>query len=101
MSKTQAMIRRASAAVAVALTMLAITGTGAQAFGVTYNGGADAQALRIVLQIPSSHQLKTTLAAVGLPTDALPIDDAFKAQTLEIDVSSNHGVVTSKGANGS
>jgi hypothetical protein len=100
MSKTNVMVRRSSAALMVALSMLLVAGTSAHATENFESGGADAQALHLVLSIPSSDALKATLAQIGVPTDAIPTG-LFKSQTLVIDVSSDHGALTVSGSQGS
>lgn len=102
MSISRGSVHRWSAAVLVALAMLLVAGPGAQAANISTikNAKADAQALHIVLNIPSSDALKATLKAIGVDVSAVP-DGLTTAQTLEIAVSKDHGAVTLAGATGS
>lgn len=69
-------LRRGAAAFAVAVGIMAITSPGAQAgkngLGDILNGRADAQAIKITLQLPSTTQLNAALAELGIPANVLP-----------------------------
>ena len=96
-------LRRSAAVLAVAVSMFAAAGSGAQAAPALpnlLNGVADAQALHIQLQLPTLASLQQTLSGVlGVPVSALP---ALPAQVtnllgsvsnLDEVISLNHGEV--------
>ncbi len=94
MRKVNATVRRSTAILAVAIGMLAVTGS-ANAAGtglpVSLSGKADSQALRVRLTLPSVNGLKATLAELGVPTSSLPSDGT--SITLDEKISVLYGEV--------
>jgi hypothetical protein len=89
------MLRQGAAAFAVAIGIMAITGTGASAGALglpeILNGRADSQALRIDLLLPSTDSLNGALAKLGVPTTVLP--GGLLGNKFTQIVSLNHGEV--------
>lgn len=95
MLKRKGTARRAAAAIAVTVGIMAISGTGAnaavQGLPEILNGKADSQALKIELQLPSTDTLNAALGELGLGVVDLP--GGLLGQRLEQTISLNHGEV--------
>lgn len=95
MGKKRGTLRRSAAALAVALGMMAIGGTGANAAsGVPdiLNGVADSQALQIELQLPSTDSLNKALQELGLGAAAV-LPNGLLGNKITQTISLNHGEV--------
>lgn len=96
-------LRRASAALVLAVGVLAVTGTGAGAAVVTpaiLDGFANSQALKIKLVVPAIDDLKGRLAAAGIPVAAVP-NTNVAGVTLEQAISVNSGNARKQGSTAS
>ena len=95
MLKKKGTVRRAAAAIAVTVGVMAISGTGANAavkgLPEILNGKADSQALKIELQLPSTDSLNAALGELGLGAVQLP--GGLLGQRFEQTISLNHGEV--------
>jgi len=97
MGKNGSTFRRSAAALAVAIGMLAVSGTGASAAAnglpAILNGVADSQALRITLTLPSSDSLKAALNKVNPNLEAVTsvLPGGLLGQTIEQTISLQHG----------
>ena len=78
MRKRNSIIRRGAALVAMALGMLAISGSGASAVGAKLpeilNGQADATALQLSIDIPALEDIQKALADAGVDTTVVDLD---------------------------